>query len=59
MLPADDDAAAVILPDCAYRNGSGGSSTPTNAPCALAPEFKRGIVTLAAVTPPGDPWIKG
>ncbi len=56
---AEDAPAAVILPDCAYRNGSGGSSTPTNAPCALAPEFKRGIVTLAAVTPPGDPWIKG
>ena len=56
---ADDAPAAVILPDCTYSGGQGGSSTPTNAPCALPPEFKKGVVTLTAITPPGDPWIKG
>ena len=52
-----EDAAPVVLPICTYPRGN--SQTPTNAPCALAPEIKRGVVTLTAVTPPGDPWIKG
>ena len=56
---AEDAPAAVILPDCTYSGGQGGSSTPTNAPCARAPEFKKGVVTLTAITPVGDPWIKG
>jgi hypothetical protein len=52
-----EDAAPVVLPVCTYPKGN--SSTPQNAPCALAPESRRGVVTLTAITPPGDPWIKG
>ena len=57
---ADDGAAAAVLPACTFSSGGpGGSSTPTNAPCALAPESRQGKVTLTAIAPPGDPWIKG
>ena len=58
---ADDGAAAKILPTCTFpgSGGSGGSTTPRNAPCALAPESVSGKVRLTAIAPPGDPWIKG
>ncbi|HTI32779.1 MAG TPA: hypothetical protein VL422_03820 [Miltoncostaea sp.] len=52
-----ENAAPVVLPVCTYPRGN--SSTPTNAPCALAPESRKGVVTLTAITPAGDPWIKG
>jgi hypothetical protein len=52
-----EDAAPVVLPVCAYPRSKAG--TPTNAPCALAPESRRGVVTLTAIAPAGDPWIKG
>jgi hypothetical protein len=55
----DDGTAPKILPDCTYASGRGGGSTPNNLPCALAPESRRGVVTLTAIAPPGDPWIKG
>jgi hypothetical protein len=57
---ADDGAPAAILPRCEFRTShKGGSSTPRNAPCALAPESRSGKVLLTAVAPAGDPWIKG
>ena len=58
---ADDGTAAAVLPACTFSSsgGPGGSTTPTNAPCALAPESRQRMVTLTAIAPPGDPWIKG
>lgn len=52
---ADDGAPAVILPACKCPKGG----VPSNAPCAQPAELKKGVVTLTAITPAGDPWIKG
>jgi hypothetical protein len=48
--------APVILPTCKCPKGGG---APSNAPCAQPAELKKGVVTLTAITPAGDPWIKG
>ncbi|MGE0028455.1 MAG: hypothetical protein AB7O78_16285 [Thermoleophilia bacterium] len=53
---AGDASPPVILPAC--KCGKYGS-TPSNAPCAQPAELKKGVVTLTAITPAGDPWIKG
>ncbi|HMN99069.1 MAG TPA: hypothetical protein PKD59_06610 [Miltoncostaeaceae bacterium] len=50
-----DASPPVILPACkCAKNG-----VPTNVPCAQPAELKKGVVTLTAITPAGDPWIKG
>jgi hypothetical protein len=51
-----DAQPPVILPACKCPKGG---STPSNAPCAQPAELKKGVVTLTAITPAGDPWIKG
>jgi hypothetical protein len=50
-----ESSPPVILPTCkCAKNG-----VPSNVPCAQPAELKKGVVTLTAITPAGDPWIKG